>query len=95
MTWKTDDTFVMASVSSLRKVIINGHFGDLAHFDFDRELEQHNFNLILLLGFVKSECAEYRHKFGHFGRDRLDLLANIVRESKIKALQAKLFDIES
>ncbi|CAB4297547.1 unnamed protein product [Prunus armeniaca] len=87
MTWKTDDTFVMASVSSLRKVIINGHFGDLAHFDFDRELEQH--------GFVKSECAEYRHKFGHFGRDRLDLLANIVRESKIKALQAKLFDIES
>ncbi|CAB4265208.1 unnamed protein product [Prunus armeniaca] len=65
MTWKTDDTFVMASVSSLRK------------------------------GFVKSECAEYKHKFGHFGRDRPDLLANIVRESKIEALQAKVFDIES
>ncbi|KAH0990936.1 hypothetical protein GBA52_002419 [Prunus armeniaca] len=46
-------------------------------------------------GFVKSECAEYRHKFGHFGRDRPDLLANIVRESKIEALQAKVFDIES
>ncbi|CAB4297549.1 unnamed protein product [Prunus armeniaca] len=87
MTWKTDDTFVIASESSLRMVISNGHFGDLAYFDFDTELEQHSF--------VKSERAEYRHKFGHFRCDCLDLLANIVRESKIEALQAKVFDIES
>ncbi|BBG95702.1 NB-ARC domain-containing disease resistance protein [Prunus dulcis] len=46
-------------------------------------------------GFVKSERSEYRPKFDHFRRDRLDLLANIIRESKMKALQGKVFDIES
>lgn len=44
---------------------------------------------------MKSECAEYRPKFDHFRRDRPDLLANIIWESKIEALQGKVFDIES
>lgn len=88
LTWKTDETFTMASKSNLKKVISNGHFGQLAYFDFDRELEQY--------GFMKSEVADYRHKSGHFRRDRPDLLANIVRESEIAPLQlqAKVLDVD-
>lgn len=60
----------------------------MAYFDFDRELEQY--------GFMKSEVADYRHKSGHFRRDRPDLLANIVRESEIAPLQlqAKVLDVD-